>query len=224
MIAPRRILIVTDTPERYADLAMALRSAGYRIDLVRRPVENVSSDLALVDVSHGDQWPTAEFLTAGRLMVIVDGPSAMQRGFDLGAEDCVLAGAHPDEVVARCDAVLRRTSARPERAPKPATLYVDRRLWVNFGSRHVWVGDRPARLTPREFRLLGYLIRHRDETLNHEVLLQSVWSRPPESERPAEVLKQYIWRLRQKIEIDPDAPQIIVTDPGEGYRFVSHLE
>jgi two-component system KDP operon response regulator KdpE len=135
----------------------------------------------------------------------------------------VLAKAHPFEVVARCDAVLRRTSSAPEEDSAPPSVYVDRQLWVNFGSRQVWVGETPARLTPREFRLLRYLIRNRDETLTHEALLESVWGRSLESDRPAEVLKQYIWRLRQKIEVDPDRPEIIVTDPGEGYRFVSHL-
>lgn len=222
MIAPRRVLVVTSVPERFDTLALALRAAGYRLDIVAGLADEVALELALVDVQDGAHWHTAEFLASRRLILVVDGAAAMQRGFALGAEDCVLADAHADEVVARCDAVLRRTSARPSRAPGEPIVYVDRRLWVNFHSRQVWVGERAARLTPREFRLLGHLLRHRDQTLTHDDLLQAVWSRPPDSERPAEVLKQYVWRLRQKIEVDPDAPEIIVTDPGEGYRFVSH--
>jgi two-component system KDP operon response regulator KdpE len=67
------------------------------------------------------------------------------------------------------------------------------------------------------------LIQHRDTTLTHEELLEAVWGREPKKDRPTEVLKQYIWRLRQKIESDPNAPETIVTDPGKGYRFVSRL-
>jgi two-component system KDP operon response regulator KdpE len=63
-----------------------------------------------------------------------------------------------------------------------------------------------------------------DSTQGHEDLLEEVWGRSPQSERPTEVLKQYIWRLRQKVETDPDNPEIIVTVLGEGYRFVSHMD
>ena len=79
-------------------------------------------------------------------------------------------------------------------------------------------------LTPREYRLLRHLIKHRDQTLDHEQILEAVWGRDGKSERPSEVLKQYIWRLRQKIEPDPNHPDTIVTDPGAGYRFVSRLD
>jgi two-component system KDP operon response regulator KdpE len=65
------------------------------------------------------------------------------------------------------------------------------------------------------------LIRRRDATLSHEELLERVWGREPAKGRTPEVLKQYIWRLRQKIEPDPNDPSVIVTDSGEGYRFVS---
>jgi two-component system, OmpR family, KDP operon response regulator KdpE len=222
VIAPRNILLITPAPGDHSDLALALRAAGYRVEVVGRVQESASPDLAVVDIRGGDLWPMAEFLSGRRLVVLVDGPAAMRRAFDLGAEDCVLAGAHPDEVVARCDAVLRRTADRPARTIDEPTIYVDGRLWVNFDSRQVWVGERPAHLTPREFRLLGFLIRRRDQTLGHEAILESVWSRPPAGDRPAEVLKQYIWRLRQKIEVDPNAPEVILTDPGEGYRFASH--
>ena len=88
----------------------------------------------------------------------------------------------------------------------------------------MWAGGRAAQLTPREHRLLRYFIRNADTTLDHERILEEVWGRSPESERPTEVLKQYIWRLRQKVEIDPDRPATIVTEPGKGYRFVRHAD
>jgi two-component system, OmpR family, KDP operon response regulator KdpE len=85
----------------------------------------------------------------------------------------------------------------------------------------VWVRGEPAQLTPREFRLLRHLIAHRDRTMGHDDLLASVWGRAPSGGRPSEVLKQYIWRLRQKIEADPESPEIVVTVAGAGYRFIT---
>ncbi|MFN2115446.1 MAG: response regulator transcription factor [Anaerolineae bacterium] len=223
MIARRTVLIVTDEPERLALLTEALKAAGYDTKVVARTEEATQCDLSVVDTSRGRHWTTADLLSTGRLVLIVDGADDMRRGFELGAEDCVLTTAHPDEIVARCDAVLRRTADQPAPDPGEPVVYVDRLLWVNFGSRQVWVGGRPAHLTPREFRLLRHLIRNRDTTLSHEDILGAVWERDADSDRPTEVLKQYIWRLRQKIESDPNEPDTIVTDPGKGYRFVSRL-
>jgi two-component system KDP operon response regulator KdpE len=223
----RTILIVAPDGAHARTLAPALTQAGYAVEAALAVDEAMTADLLLVDVSGGATWPDAERL-ASRFILVVDGVGDMRRGFGMGAEDCILADAHPDEVVARCDALLRRTD-RLAQAPEPqadaeAAVYVDKRLWVNFGSHQVWVRGRGAHLTPREFHLLAFLIRHRDETLDHERILGSVWGRELTEAKPTEVLKQYIWRLRQKIEEDPNAPETILTDPGAGYRFVSRLD
>ena len=224
MSQKRSILIVSPHAAPSAALAQALKQGGYEVVRHELPGALPPADLVLIDVSAGAAWPDAETLPA-RFMLIVDNASAMRRGFGLGAEDCLLADAHLEEVAARCDAGLRRTDTRVGLADEEeVAVYVDRRLWVNFGSHQVWVRGRGAHLTPREFRLLAYLIRHKDETLDHDRLLTSVWERPIVEERPTEVLKQYIWRLRQKIEEDPNTPDTIVTDPGAGYRFVSRLD
>ena len=222
-IARRLIEVFAEEPEPLAELAAALRAAGYRVTVSERPEGDVTGDLVVLELSGESTWPAAEDLAGERLILLVDTPEAMRRGFDLGAEDCVLADAHVDEVVARCEAVLRRTNVLPELEPEEPAVYVDRVLWVNFSTRQVWVLGKPAHLTPREFRLLQFLVRGGDETQGHGEILAAVWDRPEESDRPTEVLKQYVWRLRQKIEADPNHPAIIVTDPGEGYRFVSHL-
>jgi two-component system KDP operon response regulator KdpE len=226
MVAPRVVHIATDDDERRAALAAGLIDEGFRVLEAPAGDDEEAADLVVIDVTSGALWPEAEALAGDRMILIVDGPSSMRRGFALGAEDCVLATAQPEEVVARCEAVVRRTEQPPEaeaEVEEPA-VYVDRRIWVNFDSRQVWVAGRPAQLTPREFLLLRCLIRHGDETLGHGQLLREVWGRPPKSGRPTEVLKQYIWRLRQKVEIDPDRPATIVTEPGKGYRFVRHAD
>jgi two-component system KDP operon response regulator KdpE len=213
-------MVVTARPEPLAPWLGALQAAGFQVAVTDGLQGELSPDLAVVDLTADDGWPAAAFLADGRLIGVVDSPSALRRAFELGAEDCVHPDDHPDEVVARVEAVLRRTGSPSGAATEPV-VYADRRLWVNFGSRQVWVAGRPAQLTPREFRLLQFFLRHRDQPLSHEDILTGVWGRPLEAGRPTEVLKQYIWRLRQKVEVDPEQPQTILTVPGVGYQFAS---
>lgn len=230
----RTILVVSARAEWSDALRGALDEAGLSVDGAppgERAAEKATGDhppdLTVLDVSDAGEddprWELARRLAAGRLLLVVAGPAALRRGFDLGAEDCVTESAHVQEVVARCEAVLRRTDGGrflEDEDATPPVVYVDQRLWINYGSRQVWVRGEAARLTPREFRLLAFLIAHRDKVVDHARILEAVWGREPESDRPTEVLKQYIWRLRQKIEADPEAPEIVMTVPGAGYRFI----
>lgn len=230
MATGRRILLITARPDARADLTASLRANSFRVDVEAPTVQLAEEDvydrdpppdLVLLDTTGlpGDvAWRLAPALATGLLITLVEGPSDVRRAFEAGAEDSVVATAHPDEVGARIEAVLRRTDRVPAAEPD-ASVYVDRRLWVNFDSRQVWVRGEPAQLTPREFRLLSFFIAHSGGTLSHEAILAGVWGRAPEKHRPTEVLKQYIWRLRQKIEADPEQPEIVLTVPGAGYRF-----
>ncbi|RIL11504.1 hypothetical protein DCC79_04620 [bacterium] len=225
MITRRKLVLVTPARDRRIALARALTAAGFDVQRAAAVPATATADVAVVRVPSGGAWPTAEQLAEIRTVLIVDNADAMRQGFDLGAEDCVLADAHADEIVARCEAVARRTDlpGSVDATEEPA-IYVDRRLWVNFNSRQVWVNGRAAHLTPREFRLLAFLIEHHDATLGHDQILEAVWGRLIQAGRPTEVLKQYVWRLRQKIETDPNQPEIVVTDPGAGYRFISRQD
>lgn len=232
MAGGRRILLVTARPDGRADLTSTLGAAGYRVD-VEAPSAALADedvfdrepppDLVVLDTTGVPAelaWRLAGALSSGRSIALVDGSGDVRRAFDAGAEDAVASGAHPDEIAARIEAVLRRTDRSPVEA-SDGSVYVDRRLWVNYESRQVWVRGEPAALTPREFRLLTFLIAHHGGTLSHDEILAGVWGRAPEKHRPTEVLKQYVWRLRQKIEADPEQPEIVVTVPGAGYRFAA---
>lgn len=232
MVTGRRVLLVTARPDARAALAVSLRAVGFHVDL-EAPAASLADedvfdrepppDIVVLDTSGvpGDlAWRLAGALATGREIALVEQAADIRRAFESGAEDCVNVGAHPDEVAARIEAVLRRTDRIPA-ASSDASVYVDRRLWVNYDTRQVWVRGEPANLTPREFRLLTFLIAHGGGTQTHEEILSAVWGRAPEKHRPTEVLKQYIWRLRQKIEADPEQPEIVVTVPGAGYRFAA---
>ena len=96
-----------------------------------------------------------------------------------------------------------RRLARPARAP----------LWTA-----VFAGEDP-KLTPREYGLLHHLVLHAGKVLTHRQLLQAAW--PDETSADVQALRVHLRHLRQKIELNPEAPIRITTEPGVGYRFVA---
>jgi two-component system response regulator MtrA len=95
-------------------------------------------------------------------------------------------------------------------------------LAINLDTAQVSRGTEPINLTPTEYRLLIYLARHPGQVLSREQLLQAVWDDVAgiESERTVNV---HIRRLREKVEITPSKPQLILTVPGIGYRLVTSM-
>jgi DNA-binding response OmpR family regulator len=139
------------------------------------------------------------------------------RGLRLGADDCLAGSFQPQELLARVVALLRRTTAQS--FERRLTLYANEDLWVDLCGRQVMVRGKPVKLTFREYDLLECLIRHAGQTLSPQQLLDLVWASSRMGVKVG-VLKQYIWRLRHKIEKDPKQPHYILTERGLGYRFV----
>jgi two-component system KDP operon response regulator KdpE len=132
---------------------------------------------------------------------------------DLGADDFVNKPFGVGELLARMRTALRHRMQRKAEMPvlKLGTLEVDNvRHWVRRGGEDV-------KLTPKEFELLSFLSRHAGKVLTHRQILTAVWG--PAHTEDTQYLRVYIGHLRQKIEDRPDDPQIIVTEPGVGYRI-----
>jgi DNA-binding response OmpR family regulator len=79
------------------------------------------------------------------------------------------------------------------------------------------LGGEPIHLTPKELDLLRYLTQHANQVVSHRELLQSVWG--VDYGREVDYLRVFIKNLRKKIELNPDAPEYITTEPWVGYRF-----
>jgi two-component system KDP operon response regulator KdpE len=135
---------------------------------------------------------------------------------DLGADDYLTKPFGLGELLARVRATLRRAQADAE--PAPARLQIGD-LVIDLGTRSVTRGDAVVHLTPTEFDLLAYLVQHEGKVLTHRLLLTSVWG--PEYVDQTPSLRVMITQLRKKIEPDPSRPQIIITEPGVGYRVRS---
>jgi DNA-binding response OmpR family regulator len=138
-------------------------------------------------------------------------------GLEMGADDYMTKPFSLRELLSRVRALLRR--AYGELAGADADRLYLQDLIIDRGRNQVWRGQREISLTPIEFRLLVFLARHPGQALSRTQIVEGVWGYEAdvESERTVNV---HVRRLREKIELDPSRPALILTVPGVGYRLV----
>jgi DNA-binding response OmpR family regulator len=135
-----------------------------------------------------------------------------QAALEAGADDFMIEPIDPLEVSLRM-----RTLVRASTIVRVGELEIDLAAW------RVSVGGRRVRLSPVEFRLLACLAKRAGEMVNHATIVEEVWGWEAEHGSLTQV-KNYIARLRRRVEPDPRRPQFIVSIPGEGYRLRNHKQ
>jgi len=137
-------------------------------------------------------------------------------GLEMGADDYMTKPFSLRELVSRVRAQLRRAYGDYSSAESAALVIDDLVLELRIGQ--VRRGEEVVNLTPTEFRLLTYLARHRGQALTRAQIVEAVWGYASdlESEKTVNV---HIRRLREKIELKPEEPTLILTVPGIGYRM-----
>jgi two-component system KDP operon response regulator KdpE len=131
-----------------------------------------------------------------------------------GADDYVTKPFNTPEFVARVRALLRR--ARLPAADDVATVVEAYGLTIDLLHRRVTRGGTPVRLTPIEWDILRTLVTNAARTLTHQQIFDSVWG--DAAGNPQQYLRVHITNLRRKVETNPARPELIVTEPGVGYR------
>ena len=137
-------------------------------------------------------------------------------GFDVGADDYITKPFSSKELLARIQAVLKRSLGDIAKSVKSEILCGD--LRIDLARRYVSIAGREVHLTHTEYNLLHELATHCNQVLLHEQLLTAVWG--SEYRNDVDYLRAYIRYLRQKIEADPANPKVIVRCPGVGYMLV----
>ena len=138
------------------------------------------------------------------------------KGLNLGADDYVVKPFSVKELLARVEAVLRRSPQRPldiSELKIPGGKVDFPRCEVRFGD-----GER-IELSEREMELLRYLARNAGRAVSREEILSHVWRINPRGIYETRTIDMHIARLREKLRDDPENPQIILTVRGTGYKF-----
>ncbi|MFQ5420506.1 MAG: response regulator transcription factor [Anaerolineae bacterium] len=138
-------------------------------------------------------------------------------GLEMGADDYMTKPYGLRELQSRIRALLRRTYGELSAAGANQLFAAD--LVIDLSQSRVWRGKQVIDLTPTEFRLLAYLAQHPGQALSRGQILTAVWGYDTavEDERTVNV---HIRRLREKVELTPGRPTLILTVPGVGYRLV----
>jgi DNA-binding response OmpR family regulator len=137
-------------------------------------------------------------------------------GLEVGADDYVTKPFSPRELTLRVKSVLRRAGGGAAPAPGTPDVLEAGPIRMDLRAHHVTHHGEPLALTTREFDLLAHLLAHPGEAFTREALMRTVWGWEFGDQSTVTV---HVRRLREKIEVDPADPTMLVTVWGVGYRF-----
>ncbi len=232
-----RVLLVEDDRELRTTLRDALSIEGYKVYtaatlhegllLLKHVAEqtghsdDAGADLVVLDLGLPDGDGEALLAALRRrhatpLIVISARHSDGQkiRLLDAGADDYLVKPFGIGELLARMRVSLRHRGANLKAS---IVHYENAGLVVDVATREVRLRGEPVHLTPTEFKLLARLVRSAGQVVTHRQLLAEVWG--PEFVEHTHYLRLYMAQLRAKLEADPAEPQLLLTDPGVGYRI-----
>lgn len=216
-----RALIVEDDPDLRRQLKDVLDHSGYAVDEATdgeegwflgdtEPYDAVVLDLGLPrldGVSVLERWRSAGRDFPVLILTARDRWSEKVAGFDAGADDYLTKPFHPEELLARLRALTRRAAGHTTSTIEIGNLSVDTR-----GAR-VFVGDQLIKLTSHEFRILSYMIHHRERVISRTELVEHIYDQ--DFDRDSNTIEVFVGRLRKKI-----GQERIETVRGLGYRLV----
>jgi DNA-binding response OmpR family regulator len=230
------ILIVEDEVSLQETLAYNLKKQGYEIEVAgdgQKALELIRKnkpDLILLDIMLPgiDGFEVCrrirtEFSTPVLMLTARDDEIDRVVGLEVGADDYLTKPFSMRELIARVKAMLRRVQIIREEL-KSIQQSDDISMAIEFGNlkidsgrREVRVNDHVVNLKPKEFDLLYYLIKHKNQVLTRDHILESVWGW--EYIGDSRTVDVHVRWIREKIESDPSKPEKIITVRGTGYRF-----
>jgi len=213
-VAIRRLLRAIITPHGW-EVVEAVTGAEALAQARQSLPELILLDLGLPDTDGLDLIPALRRERPVPIIILSsrDREADKVQALDLGADDYVTKPFSEGELLARIRTAQRH--AIQQVGGRPLVEVGD--LEIDLVTRQVRKAGQRLHLSPTEFDLLRLLARHAGRILTHRQILEQVWG--PAQAEEVQYLRVYIRQLRQKIETDPNAPTLILTEPGIGYRF-----
>lgn len=221
-----RILVVDDEPQILRFLKPSLTAAGYDVVLATtgkdalkaaatRSPDVVVLDLGLPDMDGKDVIRELRSWSKTPILVLSarDREAEKIAALDLGADDYVNKPFGIGELTARLRTALRHAAQQTSEQTRLKSGAIE----VDVLAHSVLLNGAPVKLTPKEFELLAILVRNAGRLLTHRQILVGVWG--PAHTEDLQYLRVFIGQLRQKLKASPDAPDLIITEPGIGYRL-----
>jgi len=219
------VLIIDDEVESTAILAMHLEKDGYEVLTSNSGTEGlriaydhqpdaVILDIRMPGMDGREVCARLRDITDAVILffTVLSNSKEAIRGLELGADDYINKPVEYAELAARLQACLRRRQRlAPAMSPVGSPWKVDQT------KREVVIEDRQIQLTPKEFEVLKLFMGHPDQVLSVNEILNQAWG--PEYVGDVDLVKQFVYRLRSKLEDDPSRPRHFITVRGSGYSF-----
>ena len=224
-----RILVVDDEPQLIRVLRTGLTSHGFEVRAAADGLAGfevfsdwqpdlIITDLAMPNLDGLELCRRVRAISQVPIIILsAKGEEKIKvEALDIGADDFVTKPFGIDELLARVRASLRRAYAGPTNGAAQ-TLLECGDFHIDLDSRAVTVRGNEVHLTPKEFDLLTYFLKHPGKVLTHRTLLAALWGGNYVEQN--EYLRVFVGNLRKKIEKDAASPRYILTEPWIGYRF-----
>jgi two-component system response regulator MtrA len=225
---PRRILVADDDPSIVNLIQVTLKDPRYELvaasnglDAIKA-FENNRFDVVILDVMmpYVDGFEACQRIRERSDVPIViltsrDGTDDIVHGFELGADDYITKPFKTAELIARVEAILRRIEGYKHRVAPPVVRVGE--LEIDEPRHRVAVRGKEVNLTPMEFELLYFLAANAGHVFDRETLFREVWGYDYVGE--TNLVDVCVRRLREKVELEPSRPRIILTVRGVGYKL-----
>jgi DNA-binding response OmpR family regulator len=227
----KKILIVDDELNMVKGLKDNLEFEGYEVDTALEGISGLQKvlhshydlillDIMLPEVSGFDICKAArkEGVNTPIILLTAKGEEIDKvLGLELGADDYITKPFSLRELLARIKAILRRTPIGQEGSAESAFIAIGN-IKVNFKNYQALEGGAEIKMSHKEFEVLYYLYKNEGKTIHRDDLMSNVWG--IDNDITTRTVDNFIMKLRQKIEADPNNPKIILTVHGVGYKMI----
>jgi two-component system KDP operon response regulator KdpE len=219
-------LVIDDEPQIRRLLRVTLEGNGFRVFDAASGQDGVVQaaqcrpDVILLDLGLPDMHGVAVLQRLrewSQVPVIIlsvrDRESDKVAALDAGADDYITKPFGTNELLARLRVARRHTLG-----PADSVVFRSGHLEVDLSARVVKVNGQVPRLTATEYSLLRLFVQHAGKVLTHRQILREIWG--PNQVDQTHYLRVYIAHLREKLEVNPAQPELILTEPAVGYRLI----